>query len=81
MFRNSLLATAFLLGFSVPAFAKQCPVDMGKIDAAMKTASLSAAQKAKVGELRAKGEELHKAGKHGESVSTLAEAKKILGVK
>jgi hypothetical protein len=30
--------------------------------------------------LRAKGEELHKAGKHGESVDTLAKAMKILGI-
>ena len=53
---------------------------MSKIDAAMQTAQLSDADKAKVMELRAKGEELHEAGKHAESVETLAEAKKMLGV-
>jgi hypothetical protein len=34
----------------------------------------------KVKELRAKGEEQHKAGKHTESMNTLAEAKKIVGI-
>ena len=41
---------------------------------------LSDEEKAKVTELRAKGEELHEAGNHAESVATLAEAKKILGI-
>jgi hypothetical protein len=35
---------------------------------------------AKVKELRAKGEELHSAGDHQESIETLAEAKEILGI-
>ena len=63
-----------------PALASQCPSDMSKIDAAMQTAQLSDEEKAKVTELRAKGEELHEAGNHAESVATLAEAKKILGI-
>ncbi|MEE4236767.1 MAG: hypothetical protein V2I51_08600 [Anderseniella sp.] len=63
-----------------PAFASQCPSDMSKIDAAMQTAQLSDEEKAKVTELRAKGEELHAAGNHAESVETLGEAKTILGI-
>ena len=76
----------FLLAFivvgclSVPAVASQCPGDMSKIDAAMQTAQLSDADKAKVMELRAKGEELHGSGNHAESVKTLGEAKTILGI-
>jgi hypothetical protein len=35
---------------------------------------------AKVKGLRAKGEAMHKAGKHAESVKTLKEAQKILGI-
>ena len=75
-------ATALALALvSGAAIAGQCPVDMKKIDAALtENPQLSADQMSKVKELRAKGEELHKSGKHGESVRTLGEAKTILGI-
>lgn len=79
MIRKTLFAAIFVVS-TVPAFAFQCPGDMAKIDAALQTAQLSDADKAKVLELRAKGEELHSAGQHQESVDTLAEALKILGM-
>jgi hypothetical protein len=79
MIRKTLFA-AILAVSTTPAFAFQCPGDMAKIDAALQTAQLSDADKAKVTELRAKGEELHSAGQHQESVDTLAEAMKILGM-
>ena len=41
---------------------------------------LSDEQKAQVMELRAKGQQLHEAGQHQESVDTLAQAKQILGI-
>ena len=53
---------------------------MKAIDAAMPKAKLSDAQSAEVKKLRAEGEKLHNAGKHQESVDTLAKAKKILGI-
>ena len=68
------------IALTVSAHAGQCPADMAKIDAALETAQLSDADKAKVMELRAKGQELHESGSHGESVNTLAEAKKMLGI-
>jgi len=43
-------------------------------------ASLSEADRAKVQELRARGEEEHQAGNHNASVATLAEAMQILGI-
>ena len=43
-------------------------------------ASISDTDRAKVIELRAQGEELHAAGKHQESIDTLAQAKQILGI-
>jgi len=65
---------------SATAFAMHCPADMRKIDAAMaNNPSLTAEQKADVQRYRAEGEALHKAGKHQESVDTLAKALKILG--
>jgi hypothetical protein len=54
---------------------------MAKIDAALKTANLSASDKAQVQKYRKEGEALHNAGKHPESEATLAKAKAILKVK
>ena len=64
------------------ALAFHCPADMKKIDAAMaKNPKLTDAQAADVKKYRAEGEALHKAGKHQESVDTLAKAMKILDIK
>lgn len=64
------------------AFAFHCPADMKKIDDAMaKNPKLSAAQMADVKKYRTEGEALHKAGKHQESVDTLAKAMKTLNIK
>ena len=50
-------------------------------DALAKNPKLSEAQMKDVKASRAKGEELHKAGKHQESVDSLGKAKKILDIK
>ena len=64
------------------AFAFHCPQDMKKIDDALaKNPQLSAAQMDEVKKYRAEGEALHKAGKHQESIDTLAKAMGILGIK
>ena len=64
------------------ALAFHCPADMAKIDAALaKNPKLTDAQMAEVKKARADGETAHKAGKHQESVDTLAKAMKILDVK
>ena len=76
--KQVLLATS-LLCLSTLAMAHGCPGEMKKIDAALPTAKLSAQDMSKVKDLRAKGEEQHKAGQHTESMATLAEAKKLLG--
>jgi hypothetical protein len=77
------IALAALLAFSTSAaFAFHCPADMKKIDEAMaKNPKLTAEQTAEVKKYRAEGETLHKAGKHQESVDTLAKAMKILNIK
>ena len=76
------IATIIALFFAAStAFAFHCPADMKKIDAAMaKNPKLTAAQAAEVKKHRADGEALHKAGKHQESIDTLAKAMKILGI-
>ena len=67
---------------SAAALAFHCPADMKKIDEALaKNPNLSAAQMSEVKKYRADGEALHKAGKHQESVDTLAKAMKILNIK
>ncbi len=79
--RSTLLAAALALAFVTPALAFHCPADMAKIDAALAAnPSLSAEQLAEVKQLRAEGEEYHNAGKHQESVDTLAKAMAILGI-
>jgi hypothetical protein len=81
MRKPALLAAALFVA-SGSAMAFHCPADMKKIDEALaKKPQLSASQMDEVKKYRADGEALHKAGKHQESVDTLAKAMKILNVK
>jgi uncharacterized protein len=81
---RSLLAAAAVSAVAfaaTPALAFHCPQEMAKIDKALAAnPKLSQADLTKVRQLRAKGEEEHKAGKHQESLDTLAQAEKILGI-
>ncbi|TNF19707.1 MAG: hypothetical protein EP318_13865 [Rhodobacteraceae bacterium] len=75
------LATAALITLlASPAAAHQCPADMARIDRALPSASLAAADLARVKQLRAQGEAQHEAGDHGASVKSLAQAKALLGL-
>jgi len=76
---SAMFVSVFLVG---PALAFHCPADMAKIDAALAAnPSLGAEQLAEVQKLRQEGAAYHDAGKHQESVDTLAKAMEILGVK
>jgi hypothetical protein len=80
MRKLALFAAAYLGAGSAMAF--HCPADMKKIDEALATKpQLSVSQMDEVKKYRSEGEALHKAGKHQESVDTLAKAMKILNVK
>ena len=80
MRKLALFAAAFFAAGSAMAF--HCPADMKKIDEALaKQPQLSASQMDDVKKYRIEGEALHKAGKHQESVDTLAKAMQILKVK
>lgn len=72
------LALAFTAGI---ALAHNCPNEMKAIDAALPKADLPAEKIAEVKKLRAQGEELHKAGKHDDSMAALGKAKRVLGIK
>jgi len=80
--KRSLAMAVALLFASATAFAFHCPKDMKEIDDALaKKPKLTEAQMKEVTKLRADGEAMHKAGKHKESVDSLAKAKGILGLK
>ena len=77
---RATLFSALMLA-ATSAFAFHCPLDMKKIDEALaKNPKLTEVQMTEVKKLRADGETLHKAGKHQESIDTLAKAMKILGI-
>ncbi|THF62943.1 hypothetical protein E6C76_16905 [Pseudothauera nasutitermitis] len=79
--KTRALIGAALLALAAPVLAFHCPADMKKIDEAMsRNPALTSTQLDEVRKLRAEGEELHKAGRHQESVDTLAKAMKILGI-
>ena len=81
MKRSITLGLALLFAAGT-AMAFHCPADMKKIDEALaKKPKLSETQMKDVKKFREEGEALHKAGKHQESVDTLAKAMKILEVK
>jgi hypothetical protein len=78
--KKLLLALALASGAGL-ALAHNCPNEMKAIDAKLATnPKLSDADMAKVKQLRADGETAHKAGKHDDSMKSLGEAKKILGI-
>ena len=78
--RKLLIAAVLASGASL-ALAHNCPNEMKAIDAKMASGpKLSDADMAKVKQLRADGEAQHKAGKHDDSMKSLGEAKKILGI-
>ena len=80
--KRALALGVSLLFAAGTAMAFHCPKDMKQIDDALaKNPKLTDAQMKEVKEQRAKGEELHKAGKHQESIDTLAKAKATLGIK
>jgi hypothetical protein len=77
--KQVILGVCLSIGSTV-AFAHGCPGEMKKIDEKLPSAKVSQAEMSKVKELRSKGEQLHKEGKHSESMTALGEAKKILGM-
>lgn len=75
--RTLLIAASLCV--CLPAVAAHCPADMAQIDDFLKdNPNLSEEKLAPVKQLRAEGEALHKAGKHGESMDKLDQALKIL---
>ena len=81
MIKRYLAIGAAMLMAAGTALAFHCPADMKKIDEALaKKPKLTEAEAKEVTKLRADGEAFHKAGKHQESVDTLAKAMRILKI-
>ena len=77
----AILAVAVLMLFDSPVLADQCPSDIVRIDIALAAGtSLSDADLAEAKALRDKGHKQHNTGQHRQSVETLHQAKRILGI-
>ena len=74
-----LCLTVILVTFAGPAFAGSCPTLWKQVDAKLKSATLSEADKAYVEDHRKRGEELHGSGHHAESDAALKAALAKLG--
>ncbi|MEQ8504332.1 MAG: hypothetical protein RIB80_03330 [Rhodospirillales bacterium] len=79
MFKFLIPATAALVLLAAPAHAGNCPNLWKAFDEAVGSSTAPKKDIAKAQGLRAKGEAMHKAGKHGESVKALEEAMKLIG--
>ncbi len=78
MIKRLLLTAGVAIVFASPALAFHCPADIKAIDNGLPKANLSQSQKAEVMSLRNQGEAEHKAGKHKDSVDSLAKAMRII---
>ncbi|MBC8049188.1 MAG: hypothetical protein H7X92_03445 [Chitinophagales bacterium] len=80
--KTILAAAAVMSMLAAPAFAaSDCSKRMGKLDEAIKTATINQDDMKKVQDIRIKGDELMKAGKQDECKTALKEGLIILGVK
>jgi hypothetical protein len=76
----AMTTAAFLcaMGAAIAQSGSNHVFDMGEIDAALKTARLTPAQKVEVIRYRQEGEQLHYASKHGAAEVAFQKAKAIL---
>jgi hypothetical protein len=78
---SGLALTAMLAFAPLAASAHSCPLEMFRIDEALRQSPPKDPQTLKkVRELRAEGEKLHKQDKHGEAMLVLGSAKKLLKI-
>ncbi len=78
MIKRLVLASAMVAGLALPALAGTCPLMSNDVTEAIAKSSLPAAKKAEIKKLRDRGDALHKAGKHKESVTTFEKAWALL---
>ena len=78
--RTVLLTLAAAMALATPAFANQCPMMMGQIEAALAASSADEATKAQASALLEEGRALHEAGDHAASEAALGQAMALLGI-
>lgn len=78
--KTTLATAAIALMLAGPALASQCPMLMGQIDEALKTATVDDATKAQIMTLYDEGKAAHEAGDHPTSEQKLQEALALLGM-
>ena len=79
---SAAAAVIVLAAVSTPAYAGHCPKDVAAIDEALvKGSSVSRLGQIQIRQLRDKGSNLHKAGKHGEALEALHQAMGLLDIK
>jgi hypothetical protein len=78
MIKRIALAAVVTVAFAGQALAAHCPADVKAIDNALAKMSVPADKKPEIMSLRNEGDALHKAGKHKESVDTLAKAMRMI---
>ena len=78
MIKRIVVASALAIAFATPALAGHCPADVKAIDNALAKMSVPKAQMSEVKALRDQGDAEHKAGQHGASVKTLAQAMRLI---
>ena len=85
--KTNIWLLAGALALAPAAWAGNCPNLMAEVDEILASNSnldeetiVDEDMRKSVKEMRMEGEELHKAGKHAESVKTLKEAEKMLGI-
>jgi hypothetical protein len=76
--RTSLIAIALLISTTVVFAQSRHPTEIAFIDAALKTAKITPAQRSQVIKYRNEAERTHSAGEHGLAEVAIQKAKAIL---
>lgn len=74
-----IVLSVILIGLAGPALASECPAIWKQINEKMHAVQLSAANQARLSELRKQGEDFHHAGDHARSIDILKQALALLG--
>ncbi|MSQ05071.1 MAG: hypothetical protein EXR40_03665 [Nitrosomonadaceae bacterium] len=77
---RKVISGLILIAFSGVVLAGNCPNELKTIDAKLSAVKLAPEQMMKIKDLRNKGAQEHMDGKHGDSMKSLGEAKKMLGI-
>jgi opacity protein-like surface antigen len=78
--KSLLAAAAVLVALAAPALANDCPNQLKMVEEMLGSSTLDDAAKKKIQEHIDQAKAEHEAGKHEESLATLKDASKLLGM-